>query len=79
MGLLVITTLLWAASFSLIGEYLAGQVDSWFAVLVCVTLAVMVFFTLSTLVWFDVKNYFTLYTSWFFLVRNHVSICFSSL
>lgn len=43
MGLLVITTLLWAASFSLIGEYLAGQVDSWFAVLVRVALATMVF------------------------------------
>ncbi|MDR5611731.1 MAG: carboxylate/amino acid/amine transporter [Arsenophonus sp.] len=43
MGLLVITTLLWAASFSLIGEYLAGQVNSWFAVLVRVALATMVF------------------------------------
>lgn len=43
MGLLVITTLLWAASFSLIGEYLAGQVDSWFAVLVRVALAALVF------------------------------------
>ncbi|WP_334472016.1 carboxylate/amino acid/amine transporter [Arsenophonus sp. PmNCSU2021_1] len=43
MELLVITTLLWAASFSLIGEYLAGQVDSWFAVLVRVALATMVF------------------------------------
>jgi len=32
-----------AASFSLIGEYLAGQVDSWFAVLVRVALATMVF------------------------------------
>lgn len=39
MRWLVITTLLWAASFSLIGEYLAGQVDSWFAVLVRVALA----------------------------------------
>ncbi|HGJ5891859.1 MAG TPA: carboxylate/amino acid/amine transporter [Arsenophonus apicola] len=43
MGLLVITTLLWAASFSLIGEYLAGQVDSWFAVLVRIALAALVF------------------------------------
>uniref|UniRef100_A0A3B0M5D3 EamA domain-containing protein n=1 Tax=Arsenophonus endosymbiont of Trialeurodes vaporariorum TaxID=235567 RepID=A0A3B0M5D3_9GAMM len=43
MGLLVITTLLWAVSFSLIGEYLAGQVDSWFAFLVRVALATMVF------------------------------------
>ncbi|WP_374447214.1 carboxylate/amino acid/amine transporter [Providencia sp.] len=43
MWLLVITTLLWAASFSLIGEYLAGQVDSWFSVLVRVGLASLVF------------------------------------
>ncbi len=43
MWLLVITTLLWAASFSLIGEYLAGQVDSWFSVLIRVSLAAFVF------------------------------------
>ncbi|KPD03667.1 carboxylate/amino acid/amine transporter [Moellerella wisconsensis] len=43
MWLLVITTLLWAASFSLIGEYLAGQVDSWFSVLMRVGLAALVF------------------------------------
>ncbi|BEH74024.1 carboxylate/amino acid/amine transporter [Edwardsiella tarda] len=41
--LLLITTLLWAFSFSLIGVYLAGQVDSWFAVLVRVALATLVF------------------------------------
>ncbi|MDC9606491.1 carboxylate/amino acid/amine transporter [Xenorhabdus griffiniae] len=43
MWLLTITTFLWAASFSLIGVYLAGQVDSWFSVLVRVMLAAMVF------------------------------------
>ncbi|WP_100158014.1 carboxylate/amino acid/amine transporter [Proteus columbae] len=43
MWLLVITTLLWAASFSLIGEYLAGQVDSWLSVLIRVSLAALVF------------------------------------
>lgn len=43
MPLLIITTLLWAASFSLIGEYLAGQVDSWFSVLVRVSLAALIF------------------------------------
>lgn len=43
MWLLVITTLLWAASFSLIGEYLAGQVDSWISVLIRVVLAAIVF------------------------------------
>ncbi|ACY82988.1 permeases of the drug/metabolite transporter (DMT) superfamily [Edwardsiella piscicida] len=43
MFLLLATTLLWAFSFSLIGVYLAGQVDSWFAVLVRVALATLVF------------------------------------
>lgn len=37
------TTLLWAFSFSLIGVYLAGQVDAWFAVLMRVALAVLIF------------------------------------
>jgi len=41
--LLIIATLLWAFSFSLIGEYLAGQVDSYFSVLVRVGLAALVF------------------------------------
>ncbi|MBY7963151.1 carboxylate/amino acid/amine transporter [Vibrio fluvialis] len=35
--------LLWAFSFSLIGVYLAGQVDSWFSVLMRVALASIVF------------------------------------
>lgn len=43
MPLLIIATLLWAFSFSLIGEYLAGQVDSYFSVLVRVGLAALVF------------------------------------
>ncbi len=33
MALLIITTILWAFSFSFYGEYLAGHVDSYFAVL----------------------------------------------
>jgi len=41
--LLLLTTVLWAFSFSLIGVYLAGQVDGWFAVLVRVALAALVF------------------------------------
>jgi len=41
--LLVITTILWAFSFSLIGVYLAGQVDSVFSVLVRLSLAALVF------------------------------------
>lgn len=43
MALLIITTILWAFSFSLIGEYLAGQVDSWFSVLMRLVLAAVVF------------------------------------
>lgn len=43
MSYLISVTVLWAFSFSLIGVYLAGQVDSYFAVLVRVTLAMLVF------------------------------------
>ncbi|MEP1215494.1 MAG: DMT family transporter [Marinobacter sp.] len=43
MGLLVFVTVLWAFSFSLIGEFLAGQVDSDFAVLTRVVLGALVF------------------------------------
>lgn len=43
MALLIITTILWAFSFSLFGEYLAGHVDSYFAVLIRVGLAALVF------------------------------------
>ena len=43
MGFLVGVTVLWAFSFSLIGVYLAGQVDSYFAVLMRVGLAALVF------------------------------------
>ncbi|MDN3608675.1 carboxylate/amino acid/amine transporter [Vibrio ostreicida] len=43
MGYLSAVTLLWSFSFSLIGVYLAGQVDSWFSVLMRVALASAVF------------------------------------
>ncbi|WP_034949371.1 carboxylate/amino acid/amine transporter [Erwinia oleae] len=43
MTLLIVTTVLWAFSFSLIGVYLAGQVDSVFSVLVRLLLAAAVF------------------------------------
>lgn len=36
-------TLLWAFSFSLIGVYLAGQVDAWFSVLIRIGLATLIF------------------------------------
>ncbi|SBS26905.1 EamA-like transporter family protein [Marinomonas aquimarina] len=43
MWILLAMTGLWAFSFSLIGVYLAGQVDSWFSVLMRITLAMLVF------------------------------------
>ncbi|SDM02366.1 carboxylate/amino acid/amine transporter [Modicisalibacter muralis] len=43
MGYLIAVTALWAFSFSLIGVYLAGQVDSYFAVLVRIGLASLLF------------------------------------
>ncbi len=43
MALLVVVTILWAFSFSLIGEFLAGRVDSDFAVLTRVLIAALVF------------------------------------
>ncbi|BBT13987.1 putative membrane protein [Metapseudomonas otitidis] len=47
MPFLLIVTLLWAFSFSLIGEYLAGRVDSDFAVLARVLIAALVFLPFS--------------------------------
>lgn len=46
MGYLVVVTVLWAFSFSLIGVYIAGQVDSYFAVMLRVSLAALVFLPL---------------------------------
>lgn len=43
MRYLLVVTLLWAFSFSLIGEYLAGRVDSDFAVLARVAIAALIF------------------------------------
>lgn len=43
MPYLFAVTLLWAFSFSLIGVYLAGQVDAWFSVLLRIGLATLVF------------------------------------
>ena len=43
MRYLFSVTLLWAFSFSLIGVYLAGQVDAWFSVLMRIALATLVF------------------------------------
>lgn len=46
MPLLFFVTVLWAFSFSLIGVYLAGAVDSYFAVLTRVLLAALIFLPL---------------------------------
>ena len=43
MFYLIAVTVLWAFSFSLIGEFLAGSVDSYFAVLTRIVLATLVF------------------------------------
>ncbi len=43
MKFLVITTLIWAFSFSLIGVYLSGQVDPWFAAWFRTALALLLF------------------------------------
>ncbi|MBL4765853.1 MAG: DMT family transporter [Colwellia sp.] len=43
MSYLISVTLLWAFSFSLIGVYLAGQVDAWFSVLMRIGLAMLLF------------------------------------
>jgi len=43
MSYLISVTVLWAFSFSLIGVYLAGQVDAWFSVFMRIGLAMLVF------------------------------------
>lgn len=47
MTLLILVTLLWAFSFSLIGEFLSGQVDNDFAVLTRVLLAAILFLPIT--------------------------------
>lgn len=49
MPLLILVTILWAFSFSLIGVYLAGAVDSYFAVLTRILLAALVFLPMMRL------------------------------
>jgi len=49
MNYLTATTLLWAFSFSLIGVYLAGQVDPWFSALIRIALAALLFLPLLRL------------------------------
>ena len=47
MHYLIFITLLWAFSFNLIGVYLAGHVDSYFAVLTRVVLAAVIFLPMT--------------------------------
>ena len=47
MPYLIFVTLLWAVSFNLIGVYLAGAVDSYFAVLTRVVLAGLIFLPMT--------------------------------
>ena len=56
MSYLLVVTLIQALSFSLIGEYLSGHVDSYFAVLVRVVLASIVFIPLTR--WRSVESEF---------------------
>lgn len=53
MNKLIFVTLLWAFSFSLIGEFLAGRVDSYFAAFSRVVLALLVFLPFMK---FEAKN-----------------------
>lgn len=55
MRYLVIITLIWAFSFSFIGEILAGRIDSYFAVLIRVILASLIFLPLTKFKGIDTK------------------------
>ncbi len=60
MAYLLITTIVWAFSFSLIGVYLAGQVDPWFSVLMRISLAMFVFLPFIKINNIDKKSIFQL-------------------
>jgi len=57
MRLLTLVTFIWAFSFSFIGVYLAGQLDSYFAVLIRVALAALIFLPFTN---FQLPNHFKL-------------------
>ncbi|WP_137166017.1 DMT family transporter [Salinimonas lutimaris] len=57
---LIAVTVLWAFSFSLIGEYLAGSVDSYFAVLTRIVLACLIFLPFLKLSALSLKQKLTL-------------------
>lgn len=53
---LFIVTAIWSFSFSLIGVYLSGQVDSWFAVVSRICLALLVFIPFLRFRFFTLKQ-----------------------
>ena len=57
MKLLSLVTFIWAFSFSFIGVYLAGQLDSYFAVLIRVALASLIFIPFTN---FKLPNHYKL-------------------
>ncbi len=57
MRLLSLVTFIWAFSFSFIGVYLAGKLDSYFAVLIRVALASLIFIPFTN---FQLPNHFKL-------------------
>ncbi len=74
MALLIITTILWAFSFSLIGEYLAGSVDSYFSVLMRVGLAALVFLPFLRYARAIVESDRAVYAGGGDAARHHVSV-----
>lgn len=57
---LLFVTILWAFSFSLIGEFLAGKIDSYFSVLVRITLALIVFLPFTRFRGVNLRQIFSL-------------------
>lgn len=53
---LLVITLVWAFSFSFIGIYISGQVDSWFAVLMRILLALLIFIPFLRFKLFSLKQ-----------------------
>lgn len=59
---LLTVTIVWSFSFSLIGVYLSGQVDSWFAVFIRIILAFMLFIPFIRFKLFSFKQILLLMT-----------------
>lgn len=57
---LIVVTLIWACSFSLISEFIAGSIDSYFAVFIRIAIAFILFIPFLKLKPFTFKNIITL-------------------